>query len=201
MRNLGRLPGSLLICLLPLLIFHARPALGDVAVYRDQPRFWVALSTAQATLDYGARESSPLTLGLRVGGMMDDIFGTELRITRGIVADRNERAIGAGSVRRDDSLDHLASALLLARWPVAGDFSLRAFAGLSDAQIRTRLRRCHAGVCRSDTERNDDTSLSWGAGGYWQPQPELALSIEFMRYVERDYLTLEALELAAVFLF
>ncbi len=201
MRYRGWPRAGRLTCLLFLLMLSARPALADVSVYRDQPRFWVAVSAAQTTLDFGRLDARPLTLGLRVGGMMDDMFGTELRIARGIVADRDERAVGSGRARRDDSLDHLASALVLARLPLAEHVYARAFAGLSDAQIRTRLRRCNAGACRSDTERNDDTSLSWGLGGYWQPQPALALSVEFMRYVDRDTLALDAIELAAVFLF
>ncbi|KAF0810871.1 hypothetical protein A167_00358 [Alcanivorax sp. S71-1-4] len=190
-----------LACLLFLLALSARPVLAEVSVYRDQPRFWVAVSAAQTTLDFGRLDASPLTLGLRVGGMMDDTFGTELRLARGIVADRDERVAGTASARRDDSLDHLASVLVLARLPLAEGVYARAVAGLSDAQIRTRLRRCNGGACRSDTERNDDTSLSWGLGGYWQPQPSLALSVEFMRYLDRDTVTLDAVELAAVFLF
>ncbi len=67
-------------------------------------------------------------------------------------------------------------------------------AGVADVKVKTVVRRRCNTVCDSDTSRNDDTSLAFGAALGLRTRYNIGLSLQYMQYVDKDYITVTGVE-------
>ena len=61
-------------------------------------------------------------------------------------------------------------------------------------KVKTSRRRCNAIRCWNDVTRNDDTSLAFGAGVGVRTSFNLGLTLQYMQYVDKDYITVTGIE-------
>ena len=192
------------ILFLGLLLASASQADG-VAHYQDQRFGYVAGNLIHFNLDYDSREVTPTGLAVRLGGMVDEHWGVELRAGTGPSGDTWRSGNNASKV--EYTVDHVAALLGTGKWsfesPVSlsvldrhvDNFFVQGFAGVADVKIKNIRRRCNATTCRrDDTDRNDDTSLAFGAAVGVRTAYNIGLSLQYMQYVDKDYITVTGIE-------
>ena len=183
------------------LLFAAASQADGVAHYQDQRFGYVAGNLMNITLDYDNRELTPTGVGVRLGGMIDPYWGVELRAA---VAPSGDTWRAENSRNKVDyTVDHIGALLATGKWsfasPVAKQqlesFFVQGFAGVADVKIKNIRRRCNATTCRrDDTDRNDDTSLAFGAAVGVRTAYNIGLSLQYMQYVDKDYITVTGIE-------
>ncbi|MCG8393557.1 MAG: porin family protein [Pseudomonadales bacterium] len=171
-----------------------------VAHYQDQRFGYVAGNLMHLNLDYDSREVTPTGLGVRLGGMVDPHWGVELRVGVGPSPDTWRADTGRNKV--DYTVDHVGALLATGRLPFKSPVKLpyvdslfvQGYAGVADVKVKTVRRRCAGNVCDDDTARNDDTSLAFGAGVGLRTEFNLGLTLQYMQYVDKDYITVTGIE-------
>jgi len=143
----------------------------QVAHYQDQRSAYVAGNLMHLNLDYDSREVTPSGVGLRLGGMVNPYWGVELRAATGRFPFKSPVAL-----------------------PYVENLFVQGFAGIADVKVKTVTRKCNARGCRDDTARNDDTSLAFGAGIGLRTEFNLGLTLEYMQYIDEEYLTVTGIE-------
>ncbi len=186
------------------LLFAAASQADGVAHYQDQRFGYVAGNLMNITLDYDNRELTPTGVGVRLGGMIDPYWGVELRAA---VAPSGDTWRAENSRNKVDyTVDHIGALLATGRLPFQSpvtlpvldayvdEFFVQGFAGIADVKVKTNRRRCNALRCRDDVSRNDETSLAFGAGVGVRTTFNLGLSLQYMQYVDKDYITVTGIE-------
>ncbi|MCG8438742.1 MAG: outer membrane beta-barrel protein [Pseudomonadales bacterium] len=171
-----------------------------IAHYQDQRYGYVAGNLMHLNLDYDSRELTPTGLGVRLGGMIDEHWGVELRVGAGPSADTYRSETSRNKV--DYTVDHVGALLATGKWSFAApvmkqqidSFFVQGYAGIADVKIKTVRRRCNAVACDDDTDRNDDTSLAFGAALGLRTAYNIGLSLQYMQYVDKDYITVTGVE-------
>ena len=171
-----------------------------VAHYQDQRSAYVAGNLMHLNLDYDSREVTPSGVGLRLGGMVNPYWGVELRAATGPSPDTYRPENSRTKV--DYTVDHVGALLATGRFPFKSPVALpyvenlfvQGFAGVADVKVKTVTRKCNARRCRDDTARNDDTSLAFGAGIGLRTEFNLGLTLEYMQYIDEEYLTVTGIE-------
>ena len=176
-----------------------------VAHFQDSRYGYAAANLMHFNLDYDGRyEQNPSGLALRLGGMIDENWGLELRMGVGPSGDTRRAENSRNKV--DYTVDHVGALLATGKWsfeppvmlpvlkPHIDSFFVQGFAGVADVKVKTVARRCNLQGCLSDTERNDDTSLAFGAGLGVRTAYDIGLSLQYMQYVDKEYITVSAIE-------
>ena len=175
-----------------------------VAHFQDSRYGYAAANLLHFNLDYDDYELTPSGLALRLGGMVDENWGVELRVGTGPSGDTRRSETSRYKV--DYTVDHVGALLATGKWSfdsplkLAGldayldSFFVQGFAGVADVKVKTVTRRCNALRCRSDTDRNDDTSLAFGAAIGMRTAWDIGLSLQYMQYVDKDYITVSGIE-------
>ncbi len=185
-------------------VWAAEPAESDpssrVAHFQDSRYGYAAANLMQFNLDYNRYETTPSGLALRLGGMIDENWGVELRLGTGPSPDTRRAQNSRNKV--DYTVDHVGALLATGKWsfdsPVAkqqvDSFFVQGFAGIADVKVKTEARRCNALGCSSDVERDDDTSLAFGAAIGLRTVWDIGLSLQYMQYVDKEYITVTGIE-------
>lgn len=172
----------------------------QVAHFQDSRYAYAAVNLMHLNLDYNRYETTPSGLALRMGGMVDEHWGVELRLGTGPSPDTRRSENRRSKV--DYTVDHVGALLATGKWsfasPVAKQqlesFFVQGFAGIADVKVKTEASRCNAMGCRSDVERNDDTSLAFGAAIGVRTAWNIGLSLQYMQYVDKEYITVTGIE-------
>ncbi|MDX1803078.1 MAG: outer membrane beta-barrel protein [Alcanivorax sp.] len=171
-----------------------------IAHYHDQRNVYAGLSAMMFTVDYGSGDTvNPGGLGFRLGGMLDSHWGMELRA--GVAPIKSTLSLGADR-SADVTLDHAAALLLTGRLPFRSpmplpmikDLFVQGFAGLADAQVKSDRHWCSASRCRSDVERNNDTTPAWGVGAGLRTDFNVGLTLQYMHYISQSYIDISGYE-------
>lgn len=171
-----------------------------VAHFQDSRYGYAAANLMHLNLDYDNYELTPTGLGLRLGGMVDENWGVELRLATGPSPDTRRSETSRNKV--DYTVDHVGALLATGKWsfasPVAKQYVdslfMQGFAGIADVKVKTEARRCNAAGCRTGTDRNDDTSLAFGAAIGLRTAWNIGLSLQYMQYVDKEYITVSGIE-------
>lgn len=175
-----------------------------VAHFQDSRYGYAAASLMHFNLDYDEYELTPSGLGLRLGGMVDENWGVELRLATGPSPDT--RRTETRRYKVDYTVEHVGALLATGKWsfqspvtlpgldPYLDSFFVQGFAGVADVKVKTETRRCNALGCRTDTDRNDDTSLALGAAVGLRTAWNIGMALQYMQYVDKDYITVTAVE-------
>lgn len=183
-----------------LLLGLCSAATAEIAVYRDAPNSYVAANIMMTTVDGGPIDQNQGGLTVRMGGMLDENFGAEVRLGRGLW---HETQRLPGAVRLQVDVDHIAGVYAVGRLPFAvplvelplvDRLFVHALAGVADVQLRAEQDIC-VGTCGATTvTRESTTDFSWGVGIGAElklPRVELpvlntprriGLSLEYMTY-------------------
>lgn len=172
----------------------------QIAHYQDQRSAYVAGNLMHLNLDYDSREVTPTGVGIRLGGMINPYWGVELRAATGPSPDTYRSQSSGNKV--DYTVDHVGALLATGRFPFKSPVALpyveslfvQGFAGIADVKVKTVTRKCNALGCRDDTARNDDTSLAFGAGIGLRTEFNLGLTLQYMQYIDEEYLTVTGIE-------
>lgn len=201
-----RLCGLLAALLLPQTpAWSAEPA---VNIYRDAPRSYVGANLVYGTLEFDNAEEDfhPGAIMVRLGGMANDYFGMEARFGTGVGKTTFRESAGGTSTKVDFSVDYLGGVYFTARapllsLPLVGDFYTQGYLGLGAEQIKSETRVCNATSCRSDTERNDESDVSFGAALGVRPRADLSLGLEYMQYASKNGIEVSTLEAGIMYHF
>ncbi|MZR63199.1 outer membrane beta-barrel protein [Alcanivorax sp. DP30] len=172
----------------------------QVAHFQDSRYGYAAANLMHLNLDYDNYELTPSGLMLRLGGMVDENWGVELRVGTGPSGDTRRSETSRNKV--DYTVDHVGALLATGKWsfdsPVVKQhvesFFVQGFAGVADVKVKTVARRCNAQGCRSGVDRNDDTSLAFGAALGMRTAYNIGLSLQYMQYVDKEYITVSGIE-------
>lgn len=174
-----------------------------VAVYRERPSSYAGLGLFSSTVETPATSQKPGGLHVRMGGMLDEHWGAEVRLARGFWHETDR--LGNSKVQHD--VDYLAGAYLTSRWafavplvelPMVQRMFLQGHLGVADARIRSETETCTP-ACIDRVTRNDRTDLSWGVGvGLEVKLPsvpnQIGLSLEYMDYGDKYDVEISAIE-------
>lgn len=174
-----------------------------VAVYRERPSSYAGLGLFSSTVETPATSQKPGGLHVRMGGMLDEHWGAEVRLARGFWHETDR--LGNSKVQHD--VDYLAGAYLTSRWafavplvelPMVQRMFLQGHLGVADARIRSETETCTP-ACIDRVTRNDRTDLSWGVGvGLEVKLPsvpnQIGLSLEYMDYGDKYDVEVSAIE-------
>lgn len=171
-----------------------------VAHFQDSRYGYAAANLMHFNLDYDDYELTPTGLGLRLGGMVDDYWGVELRLATGPSPDT--RRLENTPYKVDYTVDHVGALLATGKWSLPSplvkqhveSLYVQGFAGIADVKVKTETRRCTALGCRTTQDRNDDTSLAFGAAVGLRTTYNIGLSLQYMQYVDKDYITVTGIE-------
>ncbi len=171
-----------------------------VAHFQDSRYGYAAANLMHLNLDYDNRELTPTGLGLRLGGMVDENWGVELRLAAAPSGDTYRSDTSRNKV--DYTVDHVGALLATGKWSLDApvlkqhldSLFVQGFAGVADVKVKTVVRRRCNTVCDSDTRRNDDTSLAFGAALGLRTRYNIGLSLQYMQYVDKDYITVTGVE-------
>ncbi|EKF73428.1 hypothetical protein A11A3_13785 [Alcanivorax hongdengensis A-11-3] len=171
----------------------------SIAHYQDRRNAYVGGSLMAMKLEYDDGAVNPAGVNVRLGGMLDEHWGVELRAGVGPSPDTWR---GNNGRKVDYTLDHVGALLLTGRLPFQSPVALpridslfvQGFAGLADTKVKTDRRYCNAGVCRSDVERNDDTTFAWGVGAGLRTEYNIGLTLQYMHYTTREYIDITSVE-------
>lgn len=175
-----------------------------VAHFQDSRYGYVASNLMHLNLEYDHSELTPSGVNFRLGGMIDKNWGLELRMGVGPSGDTRRSETSLNKV--DYTVDHVGALLATGKWsfespvklagldPYIEDIFVQGFAGVADVKVKTVKRVCRETGCRSGTARNDDTSLAYGAAVGLRTAWNLGLSLQYMQYVDKDYLTVTSIE-------
>lgn len=185
------------------------PVLAEVAVFREQPKSYVASNIMVATLDAEGIDQQPGGFLFRLGGMMDEYYGAEVRLGRGFWHE-SDQLPGGGRLRID--IDHVLGVyftgrksfpLPFIRLPLVDGLFVQGQLGVADVQLKGRTLVCGA-ECSRSVDRRTTTDLSWGVGvGTELTLPKMqipgvprnvGLSLEYMNYGGKNDLDITSLE-------
>ena len=177
-----------------------RDSASRVAHFQDARYGYAAANLMHFNLDYDRYESTPSGLALRLGGLVDENGGGEWRLGAGPSPDTRRSETSRSKV--DYSVDHVAALLATGKWSFAAPVAkqhldsvfLQGFAGIADVKVKTEAHRCNAAGCRRDVDRNDDTSLAFGAAIGVRTAWNIGLSLQYMQYVDKEYITVTGIE-------
>lgn len=174
-----------------------------VAVYRERPSSYAGLGLFSSTVDANTTSQKPGGLHVRMGGMLDQHWGAEVRLARGVWHERDR--VGNAKIQQD--IDYLAGAYLTSRWafavplvelPLVQRMFVQGHLGVAGVRLRTEIERCTP-ACDTRATRNDWTDLSWGGGvGLEVKLPQIpnqiGLSLEYMHYGDKYDVEVSAIE-------
>ena len=174
-----------------------------VAVYRERPSSYAGLGLFSSTVETPATSQKPGGLHVRMGGMLDEHWGAEVRLARGFWHETDR--LGNSKVQHD--VDYLAGAYLTSRWafavplvelPMVQRMFIQGHLGIAGARVRSETETC-APACIDRVTRSDRTDLSWGAGlGLEVKLPQVpnqvGLSLEYMHYGDKYDVEISAIE-------
>ena len=169
--------------------------------YQDHRSSYMAANLVHFNLDFDAgHELTPTGVAVRMGAMANRYWGVEFRAATGPSPDtwRSE----SGNRKADYTIDHVGALLATGKWsldaPVlkqhVDSLFVQGFAGVADVKVKTVVRRRCNTVCSSGTRRNDDTSLAFGAALGLRTRYNIGLSLQYMQYVDKDYITVTGVE-------
>ena len=173
-----------------------------IAHYHDQRNTYAGLSAMMFTVDYGqGNKVTPGGVGFRLGGMLDEHWGMEVRAAVGPIKSSRDLASGSRNYA-DVTLDHAAALLLTGRLPfrspvalpMVKDLFVQGFAGIGNAQVKADRHWCNSVRCHSDVDRNNDTTLAWGVGAGVRTDFNLGLTLQYMHYISQSYIDISGLE-------
>jgi hypothetical protein len=202
-----------------LLLGLCSAATAEIAVYRDAPNSYVAANIMMTTVEGGQVDQSQGGFSFRLGGMIDENFGAEVRLGRGLW---HETQRLPGDVRLQIDVDHVAGLYGTARLPfnvplidvpLVDKLFVHALAGVADIQLRAQQDIC-VGGCRGTTvTRESALDFSWGLGVGAElklPKIELpvmnmprrvGLSLEYMDYSGFDDVDVSGIEAGVMVFF
>jgi hypothetical protein len=157
-----------------------------VSVFQQQPLTYLSGSVGMANLDFGSFDVDSPILGIGMGAMVNKYVGVEIRLARSVTREDHQNSQYA--------LDHLASALATLRFPVWRFIYGQAYAGISDAQVMSISPT-------GDTERNNDTTLSYGLDLGIHVVPHWRVSAGYSSYIDKSYWKVTAIEGSLQYLF
>ena len=157
-----------------------------VSVFKQQPLTYLTGSVGMANLDFDTFDVDSPVLGIGMGAMVNKYVGLEVRLARSVTREENQNSRYA--------LDHLASALATLRFPIWRFVYGQAYAGISDAQVMSISPT-------GDTERNNDTTLSYGLDVGVHVVPHWRVSAGYSSYIDKSYWKVTAIEGSLQYLF
>ncbi len=166
------------------------PALAadEVSVYQQQPRSYVSGGIGQVTMTFDDYEVKLPILSVGATAMVNDYVGVGFRLARSVARDEYHHTAF--------SLDHLATAYATVKVPVWKFFYAQVYAGVADAKMKT------AGPSpRRDTERNDDTSISYGLDLGIKATPRINMALGYSHYIDESYWEVSSIEGRLQYLF
>lgn len=194
-------------------------ATAEMSVYRDKPNSYVATNLMFTNIDGGAVDQTQGGFSVRMGGMLDENFGAEVRFGRGLWHETQRFPSGA---RVQADVDHIAGIYGVARLPFAVPFVqlpvvdrlfVHALAGVADVQLRHEQNICLAGCGRTMVRRSSALDFSWGVGlGMEIDMPKtnlpvfnlpqrVGLSLEYMDYSGFNDVDLSGIEAGIMMFF
>ncbi|MCC1496062.1 outer membrane beta-barrel protein [Alcanivorax sp. 1008] len=183
-----------------LLVGLCSAATAEIAVYRDAPNSYVATNIMMTNVQGGQVDQSQGGFSVRMGGMVDQNFGAEVRLARGLW---HETQRLPGSVRLQIDVDHIAGVYAVGRLPfdvplvelpLVDRLFVHALAGVADVRLRAEQDICIGGCGSTTVTRRSNLDFSWGLGIGAElklPKVELpvlnmprrvGLSLEYMNY-------------------
>lgn len=157
-----------------------------VAVFKQQPLTYLTGSIGMANLKFDNFSVDSPILGIGMGAMISPYIGLEIRLARSVTREEHQNSRYA--------LDHLASAAATLRFPLWRFIYGQAYVGIADAQVMS--------ISPSrDTERNNDTTLSYGLDLGIRVVPHWQLSAGYTSYIDKSYWKVTAIEGRLQYLF
>lgn len=169
-----------------LLLVSSVQAAEPVSVYHQRPLSYLHASLGQMSMDFDNSQVDMPTLRLGMGGMINQYVGMEFSLATSL--DR------AHEKKVTYSLDYMASAFTTVRFPIWRFIYGQAYAGVSHAKLKTISPR-------KDTERNDDTSLSYGIKVGLRVVPHWRIAAGWSHYIDEPYWKVSAIEGSLQYLF
>lgn len=182
-----------------------------VAFYREVPHSYAGIGLFSASVERDPLDQAPGGLHVRLGGMVDEHWGVEARLARGIWHE-TQRFGTSGRVQVDVS--HLAGVYLTSRWafgiplveiPAVPRMFVQAQAGLVDIGLKSELESCTP-LCTTVERRDNHNDFSWGLGvgleaRVPQVQYPVGLSLEYFNHGEQDQIEITTVEAGVQFFF
>lgn len=202
-----------------LLLGLCSAAMADTSVYRDKPNSYVATNLMFTNIDDGAVDQTQGGLSVRMGGMLDENFGAEVRFGRSLWHETQRFPTGD---RIQADVDHVAGLYGVVRLPfrmpfvqlpVVDRLFVHALAGLADVQLRYEQNLCLAGCGPTRVRRSSELDFSWGMGmGVEIKLPKtnlpvvnmperLGLSLEYMNYSGFNNIDVSGIEAGVMMFF
>ena len=202
-----------------LLLGLCSAANAEIAVYRDAPNSYVAANIMITTVEGGQVDQNQGGFSVRMGGMLDENFGAEVRLGRGLW---HETQRLPGDIRLQVDVDHIAGVYAVGRLPFAvpvvelplvDRLFVHALAGVADVQLRAEQDFCVGGCGGTKVTRKSVLDFSWGVGFGAElklPKIELpvlnmprrvGLSLEYMNYSGFDDVDVSGIEAGVMVFF
>lgn len=204
---------KLSLCLTMLVVASAQAAENEpsrVSFYREVPHSYAGIGLFSASVERDPLDQAPGGLHVRLGGMVDEHWGVEARLARGVW--HESQRLGAGRVQVDVS--HLAGLYLTSRWafgipvieiPAVPRMFVQAQAGLVDIGLKSEFESCTP-LCSTTEQRDNHNDFSWGLGigleaRVPQVQYPVGLSLEYFDHGEQNKIEITTVEAGIQFFF